>query len=163
MRRTSWALLLAATIAVTIGCSHKEQTTTSSGESTSPATSTSTEAAATVAPAPSGKLYVTFQFSDISVTSSGAPVLRLGFTIKNAGADPVLCTESAFSLELADGTVLDPDQGAENRCDPDTVDGGSSGKGTVFFDLKNPYGGTVKLIMRDSNNVIVGEGSAQIH
>jgi hypothetical protein len=162
MRRTSWALLLAVTIAVTIGCSHKEQTTTSGSESTSPA-STSTEAEATVAPAPSGKLYVTFQFSDISVTSSGAPVLRLGFSIKNAGADPVLCTESAFSLELADGTVLTPDAGAENRCDPDTIDGGSTGKGTVFFDLGNTYSGTVKLIMRDSSNVIVGEGSAQVH
>ena len=163
MRRASWVLLLAAIIVVTTGCSHKEQTTTSGGESTGAATSTSTEATATVAPAPSGKLYVTFQFSDVAVTSSGAPVLRLGFSMKNSGADPVLCTESAFSLELADGTVLTPDEGAENRCDPDTIDGGSTGKGTVFFDLKNAYSGTVKLIMRDSSNVMVGEGSTQVH
>ena len=162
MKRTSWALLFAVTMLAT-GCAHKQQTPTSGGESGG-AAATSTSAApaeqtATTAPA-SENLYVTFSFNDIAVTTSG--VLRLGFAIKNGGTDPLLCEEGGFTLQLSDGSVLNPDAGAENGCDPDTIDPGSTGKGTMFFDLKAGYAGPVTLIMSD-NNTVIGRGTAQIH
>ena len=163
MRQATWALLLSATIIATASCTHKEQTTTSGSESAGTATSPASGEQATSTPGPSVKQYVTFQFSDIAVTTSSPAVLRLGFTAKNAGADPILCTESSFSLQLSDGTVLTPDSGAENRCDPDTIDPGSTGKVTMFFDLKNAYSGPVTVIMRDNTNAIIGEGTAQLH
>ena len=87
--------------------------------------------------------------------------MRLGFTIKNNGQDPVLCEEGNFTLQLANGTVLDPDSGAENRCDPDTIDPGSSGKGTMFFDIPGGYSGSVVLIMTD-NGAVIGRGTTQV-
>jgi hypothetical protein len=163
MRRATLALLLTATMLLAAGCTHKEQTTTNSSESAGAAESSASSEQQTTAPAPSVKQYVTFQFSDIAVTTSAAPVLRLGFTVKNGGSDPLLCTESAFSLQLSDGTTLAPDAGAENRCDPDTIDPGSSGKVTMFFDLKNSYSGPATVIMRDNTNAIIGQGTAQVH
>ena len=163
MRRATWALLLAAIFLVTASCTHKEQTTTSGSESSSTAASPASGEQPSTAPAPSFKQSVTFQFSDIAVTTSSPAVLRLGFTLKNEGADPLLCTESAFSLQLSDGTTLAPDSGAENRCDPDTIDPGSSAKVTMFFDLKSAYSGPVTVIMRDNTNAIIGEGTAQVH
>ena len=162
MRRATLALLLAASVLATASCTHKEQTTTSSSESANAASPAPGEQP-TPAPVTSSKLYVTFQFSDIAVTTSARPVLRLGFAVKNGGPDPLLCTESAFSLQLSDGTTLDPDSGAENRCDPDTIDPGSSGKATIFFDLKNSYSGPVTVIMRDNSNAVIGQGTAQVH
>lgn len=155
--------LIALLVAMIAGCTHKEQTTSSGSESAATAASPESGQTPTAAPGPSVKLYITFQFSDIAVTTSSPAVLRLGFTVKNGGADPILCTESAFSLQLSDGTILPPDSGAENRCDPDTIDPGSTGKGTMFFDLKSAYSGAVTLIMRDNANAIIGEGTAQIH
>jgi len=163
MRRATLALLLAASILATASCTHKEQTTTSGSESAGSAASPASGEQPTPAVVESGKQYVTFQFSDIAVTTSERPVLRLGFTVKNGGPDPLLCTESAFSLQLADGTTLDPDSGAENRCDPDTIDPSTSGKATMFFDLKSSYSGPVTVIMRDNANAIVGQGVAQVH
>ncbi len=159
MKRAAWAMLFAATI-LTVGCTHKEQTPTTGGESGGATATASAEQAATTAPAPSGKLYVTFSFNDIAVTSSG--VLRLGFAIKNSGTDPLLCEEGGFTLQLADGSILNPDAGAENRCDPDTIDPDSTGKGTMFFDLKAGYSGPVTLIMSD-NQTVIGRGTAQVH
>jgi len=163
MRRATWALLLAAIILTTASCTHKEQTTTSGSESAGAAASPSANEQPSTAPEASVKQYVTFQFSDVAVTTSSPAVLRLGFTIKNDGSDPLLCTESSFSLQLSDGTTLAPDSGAENRCDPDTIDPGSSAKVTMFFDLNNAYSGPVTVIMRDNTNAIVGEGTAQVH
>lgn len=163
MRRATWAVLLAATLLATTSCTHKEQTSTNNSESESSAVASPTSGEQASTPGPSVKQYVTFQFSDIAVTTSSPAVLRLGFTVKNSGTDPILCTESAFSLQLSDGTVLAPDSGAENRCDPDTIDNGSSGKATIFFDITQGYNGPVTLIMRDNANAIVGEGTAQVH
>ena len=163
MRRATWAVFLAATLLATTSCTHKEQTTTNSSESESAAATSPASGEQATTPGPSIKQYVTFQFSDIAVTTSSPAVLRLGFAVKNAGADPLLCTESAFSLQLSDGTTLSPDSGAENLCDPDTIDPGTSAKATIFFDITNGYNGPVTLIMRDSANAIVGEGTAQVH
>lgn len=159
MKSISFAALLAALVLV--GCTSKQQTT-SSGEATGSSTPAATEsAAAAPSSAPEKQdLYVTFQFNDVAVTTSG--VLRLGFVAKNGGSDPLLCEESGFSLQLADGSTLQPDSGAENSCDPDTIDPGSTGKGTMFFDLKSGYTGAVTLIMSD-NNTIIGRGTTQVH
>ena len=156
------ALLLIALLAtISSACTQKEQTTTT--EQGSSASTAPSEQIATSAPAASGKLYASFQFSDVAVTTSGAPVLRLGFSIKNGSPDPLLCEEANFTLQLADGSVINPDAGAENRCDPDTIDPGSTGKGTMFFDLKNGYSGPITLIMRDSDNAVIGQGTTQVH
>jgi archaellum component FlaG (FlaF/FlaG flagellin family) len=161
MKLATIAAVLAVLLAV--GCTPKQQTSTSTGsettESSTPAVTESAAASASSAPEKQD-LYVTFQFNDVAVTTSG--VLRLGFVVKNGGSDPLLCEESGFSLQLADGSTLEPDSGAENRCDPDTIDPGSTGKGTMFFDLKSGYAGAVTLIMSD-NDTVIGRGTTQVH
>lgn len=164
MRRALWAVFAAAALLATAACSHKEQPANNGeagGEATASPTAAPPEQAVTSATAAGGKLYAAFTFNDVAVTSSGAPVLRLGFTLKNNGSDPLLCEEGNFTLQLADGSVLEPDAGAENRCDPDTIDPGSSGKGTMFFDLKSGYSGSVTLIMTD-NGTVIGRGTTQV-
>ena len=147
---------------VLLGCSHKEQTSSEQSSSGTAASSEpSAQAAASSAPAAPAQKYAAFTFSDVAVTTSGAPVLRLGFTLKNSGPDPLLCEESNFSLQLSDGSSHDPDAGAENRCDPDTIDPGSTGKVTMFFDLPNGYSGPVTLIMNE-NGGEVGRGTTQV-
>lgn len=163
MRRALWTVCAAFLLATLVGCSHKEQTTTDQSNSagTSEATAAATQQSATSAPAAGGKLDVAFTFSDVAVTTSGAPVLRLGFDLKNNGQDPLLCEEDNFSLQLSDGSSHDPDSGAENQCTPDTIDPGSTGKVTMFFDLPNGYKGPITLVMSE-NNVVVGRGTTQV-
>ncbi len=158
MKKTVFAVLLGAMLVATVGCSHKEQTS-SGNESTS---TESTAAASTAAPNTANAGYVKFDFNDVAVTTSGAPVLRLGFVVHNNGSDPLLCEESSFTLQLSDGSTLNPDAGAENTCDPDTIDASSTGKAVMFFDLKGSYSGPVTLIMRDNSNAIIGEGTTQV-
>jgi len=160
MRRALWTVCGALLLAMLVGCSHKEQTTTeqSGNTATSEATATAEQAATS---APGGKQDVAFTFNDVAVTTSGAPVLRLGFDLKNNGQDPLLCEEGDFSLQLSDGSSKDPDSGAENSCDPDTIDPGSSAKVTMFFDLPNGYSGPVTLVMSE-NGAVVGRGTTQV-
>ncbi|MDQ6766626.1 MAG: hypothetical protein M3Z41_02335 [Candidatus Eremiobacteraeota bacterium] len=163
MKRLTLVALLCAVIGV--ACTHKEQTSTSTESGSSSTTATSAAAsttAATSAPASSGKQYLSFQFNDVAVTTSGNPILRLGVTAKNAGPDPVLCEEGMFTLRLADGTILPPDAGAENRCSPDTIDQGSTSNITIFFDLKGGYSGPVTLMM-SQDNAVIGSGTTQVH
>jgi hypothetical protein len=157
-----WTVCGALLLATLVGCSHKEQKTTEqSGGAAATATASAAEQAATNAPATGGKLDVAFTFNDVAVTTSGAPVLRLGFDLKNNGQDPLLCEEGDFSLQLSDGSSHDPDSGAENRCDPDTIDPGSTGKVTMFFDLPNGYSGPITLIMME-NGAVVGRGTTRV-
>jgi hypothetical protein len=159
MKLATLSVLLLAVVAV--GCTPKQQTSTN-GEPTGSSTPAATESTTSVSSSAPAKenLYVTFQFNDVAVTTSG--VLRLGFIAKNGGSDPLLCEEGGFTLQLADGSTLEPDAGAENICDPDTIDPGSTGKGTMFFDLKSGYAGTVTLIMSD-NDTVIGRGTTQVH
>jgi hypothetical protein len=154
-------MLAALLVVIAAACTPKQQTSTG-GEATSSSTPATTESGAQASPSEAAKqnIYVTFQFNDVAVTTSG--VLRLGFIVKNGGSDPLLCEEGGFSLQLADGSTLEPDAGAENGCDPDTIDPGSTGKGTMFFDLKSGYAGSVTLIMSD-NDTIIGRGTTQVH
>ena len=162
MKQAFWAVCAVVAICVTLGCSHKEQPAEESGASATPAASAApAEQAQTTAPTSGGKLYAAFTFTDVAVTTSGAPVLRLGFTLKNNGQDPILCEEGNFTLQLTDGTVLNADSGAENVCDPDTIDPGYSSKGTMFFDLPGSYSGSVVLIMTENGDVI-GRGTTQV-
>ncbi len=158
MKKTIFALLAMVLSAVIIGCSHKEG---------APAGSASgAQAAGTMTPVPASvqaKEFVTFDFSDVAVTTSGAPVLRLTVEAKNGSKDPLLCDESSFSAELADGTILAPDAGAQNTCDPDSIDPGGSSKVIMFFDLPSGYTGPLMLIMRTADNTLIGQGTTNIH
>lgn len=145
-----------------LGCSHKEQTTTSGSESSSVVVPSAESSAA---PAPSlanGPTTTNFNFTDIAITTSGAPVLRLGFDIKNNGKDPLLCDPTEFTIQLSDGTTIPADTSAENTCNPDTVDPAATGKAVMFFDLKSAYAGPVTLIMT-ANGGVAGKGTAQVH
>jgi hypothetical protein len=127
------------------------------------------ESAPTASPSPSASAAplpvrndVSFAFNDVSVTTSGPTLLRLGFTAHNISKDPVQCDASEFSVQLSDGSVVQADQSAENKCDPDSMDPGATSKGTIFFDLKSGYTGPVTLLMT-ANGAVVGKGSTTIH
>jgi hypothetical protein len=145
------------------GCTQKEQAP-ASGEATEAASAAPEAIAPTTSSNPkvTGG-FVTFQFTDVAMTTSGSPVLRLGFDVKNGGKDPLLCDESGFSLQLADGSTLSPDAGAENTCSPDSIDPNTTAKAVIFFDLPSGYTGPVTVVMRNSDNSIAGRGTTQVH
>lgn len=158
MKKTVFALLAIVVSVAIMGCSHKEGTPAG--------VASGSETGATMTPVPAAvqaKEFVTFDFSDVAVTTSGAPVLRLTVEAKNGSKDPALCDESGFSAELADGTTLAPDVGAQNTCDPDSIDPGGSSKVIVFFDLPSGYTGPITLMMRTSDNTLIGQGTTNIH
>ncbi|MDQ6781046.1 MAG: hypothetical protein M3Z37_07850 [Candidatus Eremiobacteraeota bacterium] len=157
-------IMVAAALLVS-ACSHKDQTTTSNSSNTTTtdaATNASIEPAAPASPMANGPSIAKFTFSDVAVTSSAAPVLRLGFDLKNTGSDPLLCDASEFSIRLSDDSTIPVDSSADVSCTPDTIDPGASAKGVMFFNLKGPYSGPVTLIMT-VNNAIAGQGTAQLH
>ncbi len=158
MKKTIFALLAMVLGVAIIGCSHKEGTPAGAASGGQPAE--------TMTPVPASiqaKEFVTFDFSDVAVTTSGSPVLRLTVEAKNGSKDPLLCDESSFSAELADGTILPPDAGAQNTCDPDSIDPGGSSKVIMFFDLPSGYNGPIMLIMRSGDNTLIGQGTTNIH
>lgn len=162
------AVLCAAILLLTAGCTHKnESSSTSQTTEQTPAAESSAAVEPSAgsmtsgAPVPVSSAHsVTFQFSDVAVTSTG--LLRLGFTMANAGGDPVLCDASEFSIQLSGGLSIPADTGAEDTCDPDTVDPGSSGKAVMYFDLHQQYTGPVKLLLT-ANNAVIGQGTTQLH
>jgi hypothetical protein len=149
--------LLAITVITVMGCSQKQGTSTPASTG---------QGAGTMTPVPAdikAKEFVTFDFTDVAVSTGGSPVLRLTFNAKNGSNDPLLCDESSFSLELQDGTVLPPDAGAQNVCDPDSIDPSGTSKVVMFFDVPNGYSGPVTLLMRTSDNTLVGQGTTTLH
>lgn len=104
---------------------------------------------------------VTFDFNDVSVTTSGPTILRLGFVIHNNSKDPVQCDPSEFSIQLSDGTVVAADQSADNKCAPDFIDPHTTGNGLVFFDLATSYTGPVTLSMT-AGDAVVGKGTTTL-
>jgi len=125
-----------------------------------PAQTATPSPAVSLAPLPV-RADVTFNFTDISETTNGT-LLRLRFTAHNTSKDPIQCDPSEFSLQFPDGSVVQADQSAENKCDPDSIDPGATSKATVFFDLKGGYTGPITLMMT-ANGMIVGKGNATIH
>ncbi len=140
---------LVAVLIITAGCTKKES---APGGGASPA---ATQVALPV------RISASFTFNDVSVTTSGQPVLRLGFDIQNTSKDPLQCDPSEFSIRLSDGTAIAADESAENKCDPDSVEARSSGKAVMYFDLKSAYSGPVTLTMT-TNDAIVGRGDTTI-
>ncbi|HEY6356886.1 MAG TPA: DUF4352 domain-containing protein [Vicinamibacterales bacterium] len=132
------------------GCSKKEATNAPAGAS--PAAST--------APLPL-RTAVTFNFDDVSVSTSGPPILRLGLTIHNISKDPVQCDPSEFTVQLPDGTVTEVDISAENKCTPDSLDPGVAGKAVVYFNLPTNSPGTVILSMT-VNDAVVGRSTTTV-
>jgi hypothetical protein len=149
--------LLTITVVMIMGCSQKQGTSTPASTG---------QGAGTMTPVPAdikAREFVTFDFTDVAVSTSGSPVLRLTFNAKNGSNDPLLCDESSFSLELQDGTVLPPDAGAQNVCDPDSIDPSGTSNVVMFFDVPSGYSGPVMLLMRTSDNTLVGQGTTTLH
>jgi hypothetical protein len=132
------------------GCSKKESTNAPAGASPT----------ASAAPLPL-RTAVTINFDDVSISSSGPPILRLRLTIHNISKDPVQCDPSEFSVQLPDGTVAQADLSAENKCTPDSLDPGAEGKAVVFFNLPTSSPGTVTLSMT-ANDAVVGRSATMV-
>jgi hypothetical protein len=146
MKRFTIAICSLATVLAVSGCA--KQATTSAPAS----------AAATAAPLPV-RHDVDINFNDIAPTGTG--LLRLGFTAHNISKDPIQCDASEFSITLSDGTVVQADESAENKCSLDMIDPGATANVTVFFNMKAGYTGTVTLSM-SANDAVVGKGSTQV-
>ena len=144
MRRSVIAVGCAVLLIVAAGCSKKESTSAPAGGAS---------AAASQAPLPV-KTAVMINFNDVSVSTAGPPILRLGFSIHNISKDPVTCDPSEFSIQLPDSTTVRVDESAENKCDPDLLDPGATGKVTVFFNLPTSSPGTITLSMAASNAIV---------
>jgi hypothetical protein len=129
------------------GCSKKESTNAPAGASPT----------ASTAPLPL-RTAVTLNFDDVSISSPGPPILRLRLTIHNISNDPVQCDPSEFSVQLPDGTVAEADLSAENKCAPDSLDPGATGKAVVFFNLPTNTPGTITLSMT-ANDAVVGRAT----
>ncbi|HME81311.1 MAG TPA: DUF4352 domain-containing protein [Candidatus Eremiobacteraceae bacterium] len=142
---------LALLIVLSPACSKKEATTTAPAAASPQASQ---------AALPMRKA-VDLAFDDVAVTTGGAALLRLGFSIHNISKDPVQCDPSEFSIALSDGTVITADQSAENKCDPDSLDPGVTGKAVVYFDLKPGYTGPITMSMT-ANDAIVGKGDTTV-
>lgn len=158
MKNIHRVLVLLVMLPAIYACSHQQSPGSSAG-------SASAQAAATFTPVPASVRaheFATFTFTDVAVTTSGPPVLRLGFNVKNGSSDPLLCDESSFSLQLVNGTVLAPDAGAQNTCMPDSIDPGSSAQAVIFFDLPSGYSGPGMLIMKSSDNSVIGQGTTKL-
>jgi hypothetical protein len=110
----------------------------------------------------SSKTLVTFQFTDVAISTGGSNTLRLGFAITNASDDPLLCDPSEFNVQLSDGTVIAADGSADDTCDPGSVDPHADGKATMFFDLPNAYTGPVIMFMV-VNDAVIGQGTTALH
>ncbi len=154
--RCARTLAAVAAVIMAAACSPKSQGTAASGQ-------VSPKPATPIPAAVRAKEYVAITFTDVAMTTAGAPVVRLRFVAKNNGSDPVLCDESQFSLQLANGTTLAADPGANNVCDPDTIDPGAASNVVMFFDLPAGYAGPVTLIMRSPSNVPVGQADTTLH
>ena len=156
MKKIVLAVLAVGVVATAVGCAGH-------GSSGSGAGAQATGTMTPVPPDVKAKEFVTFNFTDVAVSSGGSPVLRLTFDAKNGSSDPLLCDESSFSAELANGTVLPPDAGAQNVCDPDSIDPNGTSKVVMFFDLPSGYNGPVMLLMRASDDTLVGQGTTNVN
>ena len=148
MNRSIVATLVAVLIIIA-GCTKKESTPAGGA---SPA---ETQVALPV------RISANFTFNDVSITTSGLPVVRLGFDIQNTSKDPLQCDPSEFTIRLSDGTLIAADESAENKCDPDSVEARSTGKAVMYFDLKSSYTGPLTLTMT-ANDAIVGRGDTAL-
>jgi hypothetical protein len=102
---------------------------------------------------------IVISFDEVAVAGSA---LRSEMELKNVSKDPVQCDPSEFTLQLGDATPLDADESAAVECNPDSIDPGTTGKATIYFDIPGGYTGpaTVYLTVDDQ---VVGQRTMQIH
>ena len=107
------------------------------------------------------KLPIVITFDEVAV-AAGAGALRINMELKNQSKDPVQCDPSEFSAILGSASPIDADTSAADSCDPDSVDPGTTGKATIFFNVPGDYKGplTVNLTV---DGEVVGSGATQIH
>jgi len=157
MKSMAWKTAIAACgIVALFGCG--------SSNSSSQATPTATtDDTTTTAPPVTTPVYasVVITFDEVAVAGS-ANALRAQMELKNISKDPVQCDPSEFTLQLGDASPLDADTSADVECNPDSIDPGTTGKATIYFDIPGGYTGpaTVYLTVDDK---VVGQGTTQLH
>jgi len=134
------------------GASSKTSTTT---ESTNAMESSPTPVVQSNATMP-----IVISFDQVAV-AAGAGALRLDMELKNRSKDPVQCDPSEFSVQLGSATPIDADTSAAVSCDPDSVDPGTTGKATMFFNIPGDYKGPATVTLTVDGQV-VGSGTTQL-
>ena len=132
----------------------------SSQTSTTDESSSTSDSSPTPVTQSDAKLPIVITFDQVAV-SSGAGALRLDMELKNRSKDPVQCDPSEFSAQLGSASPIDADTSAAVTCDPDSVDPGTTGKATIFFDVPGDYKGPVSVTLTVDGEV-VGSGTTQI-
>ena len=168
MKCSAWKSAVAACgIVVLFGCGSSSNSSNSSSSDTTSQATASPSASDTTAAEPvttattPANAAVVISFDQLAVAGS-AGALRADMEIKNISKDPVQCDPSEFTLQLGDATPLDADTSAAVECNPDSIDPGTTGKATIYFDIPNNYTGpaTVYLTVDDK---VVGQSTTQIH
>jgi hypothetical protein len=158
-RRNISSLLSLGLCAWLVGCGSggsSQSSSTTTSESSAP-----TEASPTAATPEAGPLPIAITFDQVAI-ASGAGTLRLDMELKNVSKDPVQCDPSEFSVQLGDASPIDADTSAAVSCDPDSVDPGTTGKATMFFDIPGDYTGPVTVTLTVDGER-AGSGTTQIH
>ena len=132
----------------------------SSQTSTTDESSSTSDSSPTPVTQSDAKLPIVITFDQVAV-SSGAGALRLDMELKNRSKDPVQCDPSEFSAQLGSASPIDADTSAAVTCDPDSVDPGTTGKATIFFDVPGDYKGPVSVTLTVDGE-FVGSGTTQI-
>jgi hypothetical protein len=159
-RRYSSAFFSLGLSALLIGCGGGGGN--ASGQSSPTAESTDETDASPMAAIPeAGPLPVAITFDQVAI-ASGAGTLRVDMELKNTSKDPVQCDPSEFSAQLGSASPIDADTSAAVSCDPDSVDPGTTGKATMFFDIPGDYTGPVTVTLTVDDK-LVGSGTTQIH
>ena len=106
-------------------------------------------------------LPVAITFDQVAI-ASGAGALRVDMELKNTSKDPVQCDPSEFSAQLGSASPIDADTSAAVTCDPDSIDPGTTGKATMYFDIPGDYKGPVSVTLT-VDGTVVGSGTTQLH
>jgi hypothetical protein len=153
-----WTLSLSALL---VGCGSGGSNSSSQSSTTTSESTDATEASPTAAIPEAGPLPIAITFDQVAI-ASGAGTLRLDMELKNTSKDPVQCDPSEFSAQLGAASPIDADTSAAVSCDPDSVDPGTTGKATMFFDIPGDYTGPVTVTLTVDDKV-VGSGTTQLH
>jgi uncharacterized protein DUF4352 len=159
-RRYSSALFSLGLSALLVGCGSGGGNAGARSSPTSASTD-STDASPMAAIPEAGPLPIAITFDQVAI-ASGAGTLRLDMELKNTSKDPVQCDPSEFSAQLGSASPIDADTSAAVSCDPDSVDPGTTGKATMFFDIPGDYTGPVTVTLTVDDK-LVGSGTTQIH
>jgi Domain of unknown function (DUF4352) len=161
MKSMAWKTTIAACCIVALfGCGSSSSSSNSASQATPtpPTGDMTTTEPPTTAPANAA---IVITFDEVAVAGS-ANALRANMELKNISKDPVQCDPSEFTLQLGDASPLDADTSADVVCSPDSIDPGTTGKATIYFDIPGGYTGpaTVYLTVDDK---VVGQGTTQLH